>query len=178
MKHAQSENQEPVARYCCHSCFKVSGGVMLDRMILCSECGNKRCPKATDHNFSCTGSNDPGQLGSIYGTPPAAQAAPVQEPVVFYRCNGCGHAYEQVHPTSCDCMGAGGFDRVEYFTTPPAAQPEQVVDCPRCGHVCSQRPWVGLTDDEISTIAFDTRYVGLVGTAQAIEAKLKERNNG
>jgi hypothetical protein len=49
----------------------------------------------------------------------AAQPAPVQ-PVVFYRCNGCGHAYEQVHPTSCDCMEAGGFDRVEYFTTPPA----------------------------------------------------------
>lgn len=43
-----------------------------------------------------------------------------QEPVVFYRCNGCGHAYEQVHPTSCDCMEDGGFDRVEYYTSPPA----------------------------------------------------------
>jgi hypothetical protein len=50
-----------------------------------------------------------------------ALAAPVQEPVVFFRCNGCGHAYEQVHPTSCDCMEAGGFERVEYYTTPPAA---------------------------------------------------------
>jgi hypothetical protein len=51
-----------------------------------------------------------------------AQPAPtVQEPVVFYRCNGCGHAYEQMHPTSCDCMEAGGFERVEYYTTPPAA---------------------------------------------------------
>jgi hypothetical protein len=70
----------------------------------------------------------------LYTTPPAAQAAPVQEPVVFYRCNGCGHAYEQVHPTSCDCMDAGGFDRVEYFTTPPAAQ----------------RPWVGLTDEDVN----------------------------
>jgi DNA-directed RNA polymerase subunit RPC12/RpoP len=70
--------QEPVARYCCHSCFKASGGVMLDRMILCPECGNKRCPKASDHNFSCTGSNEPGQWGSIYTTPPTPQPVPVK----------------------------------------------------------------------------------------------------
>jgi hypothetical protein len=74
-----AERGEPVAkRYCCHSCFKASGGVMLDRMILCSECGNKRCPKASDHNFSCTGSNEPGQWGSIYNTPPAPQPVPVK----------------------------------------------------------------------------------------------------
>jgi hypothetical protein len=53
---------------------------------------------------------------------------PVAEPVVFYRCNGCGHAYEQVHPTSCDCMESGGFDRVEYYTTPLAAAPVEDVD--------------------------------------------------
>jgi hypothetical protein len=35
------------------------------------------------------------------------------------------------------------------YITPPAAQPEQV-DCPRCGHVCSQRPWVGLTDEDVN----------------------------
>jgi hypothetical protein len=53
----------------------------------------------------------------------ASSSREAQEPVVFFRCNGCGHAYEQVHPTSCDCMEVGGFDRVEYYTTPPAAQP-------------------------------------------------------
>jgi hypothetical protein len=36
------------------------------RMILCPECGNKRCPKATDHRHDCTGSNEPGQPGSRY----------------------------------------------------------------------------------------------------------------
>lgn len=35
-------------------------------MILCDTCGNKRCPHATDHRLPCTGSNEPGQLGSIY----------------------------------------------------------------------------------------------------------------
>jgi len=36
------------------------------RMILCPECGNKRCPKATDHKNACTGSNESGQPGSDY----------------------------------------------------------------------------------------------------------------
>jgi hypothetical protein len=35
-------------------------------MIVCPECGNKRCPKATDHNLDCTGSNAPGQPGSRF----------------------------------------------------------------------------------------------------------------
>lgn len=36
------------------------------RMFVCPECGNKRCPKASDHELACTGSNEPGQPGSIY----------------------------------------------------------------------------------------------------------------
>jgi hypothetical protein len=35
-------------------------------MILCPDCGNKRCPKATHHKNACTGSNEPGQKGSNY----------------------------------------------------------------------------------------------------------------
>ena len=34
--------------------------------IVCPECGNKRCPKSTDHNLACTNSNEPGQEGSRY----------------------------------------------------------------------------------------------------------------
>jgi hypothetical protein len=39
------------------------------RMIVCPDCGNKRCPRATDHRLGCSGSNDPGQVGSDYGVP-------------------------------------------------------------------------------------------------------------
>jgi len=35
-------------------------------MIVCHECGNKRCPKASDHTLKCTGSNESGQPGSVY----------------------------------------------------------------------------------------------------------------
>ena len=35
-------------------------------MVLCPICGNKRCPHASNHEYSCTDSNDPGQQGSDY----------------------------------------------------------------------------------------------------------------
>lgn len=34
--------------------------------IVCGTCGNKRCPKATDCQLTCTNSNAPGQEGSVY----------------------------------------------------------------------------------------------------------------
>ncbi len=36
--------------------------VVFFRMILCEHCGNKRCPHATNHEFRCTGSNEPMQV--------------------------------------------------------------------------------------------------------------------
>lgn len=36
------------------------------RFIVCSDCGNKRCPKATHHDNACTNSNAPGQPGSSW----------------------------------------------------------------------------------------------------------------
>jgi len=48
---------------CCIACW---GFKPQTTMILCPKCGNKRCPKATDHNNRCTASNEPGQDGSAY----------------------------------------------------------------------------------------------------------------
>lgn len=31
------------------------------RMIICEHCSNKRCPHAEDHDYICTGSNEPNQ---------------------------------------------------------------------------------------------------------------------
>ena len=57
----------------CHACLV---GVMENhmpvtsqRMVVCSDCGNKRCPKASNHRHQCTGSNEVGQYGSIYTAP-------------------------------------------------------------------------------------------------------------
>jgi hypothetical protein len=46
------------------------------RMLLCPTCGNKRCPRASDHALACTGSNEPGQAGSIYGGRPTTTDTP------------------------------------------------------------------------------------------------------
>lgn len=49
----------------CRTCRPVALGDM--RMVLCPECGNKRCPRARHHDNACTGSNEPGQPGSRWG---------------------------------------------------------------------------------------------------------------
>ena len=38
----------------------------MSTFIVCPDCGNKRCPKSTDHTLACTNSNEPGQPGSRY----------------------------------------------------------------------------------------------------------------
>lgn len=56
----------------CHKCQGqlVDPDLMLplnfNIFIVCSMCGNKRCPHATDHTLECTNSNEPGQPGSRY----------------------------------------------------------------------------------------------------------------
>lgn len=56
---------EPAAPCWCTTCRPVTLSDM--RMVTCPQCGNKRCPRATDHRNACTGSNEPGQPGSRYG---------------------------------------------------------------------------------------------------------------
>lgn len=63
----------PPEGVCCSKCEEKSlahlGRLeqMLQRtFIVCTTCGNKRCPKATDHELACTNSNESGQAGSRY----------------------------------------------------------------------------------------------------------------
>lgn len=49
----------------CHRCIKDRGEIAM-HMVVCPQCGNKRCPRASDHDLACTNSNEPGQTGSVY----------------------------------------------------------------------------------------------------------------
>ena len=65
--------EAPPIGVCCRACENVQLAelsavqVMLKRsFIVCTTCGHKRCPKATNHNLACTDSNASGQEGSDY----------------------------------------------------------------------------------------------------------------
>lgn len=63
----------------CWFCLR-DGGAKVWWMVVCAKCGNKRCPHATFHGHECTGSNSPGQLGSVFGSivgPPTVDIAPL-----------------------------------------------------------------------------------------------------
>tara|TARA_R110000868_G_scaffold3012_1_gene20293 strand:- start:805 stop:1056 length:252 start_codon:yes stop_codon:yes gene_type:complete len=60
------EKQNSVKCWCQTCCKNETGYHHLFRMVLCPECGSKRCPRATNHELECTGSNEAGQEGSIY----------------------------------------------------------------------------------------------------------------
>lgn len=51
-------------QYDCEQC-RQDAGAMRSYMILCPTCGNKRCPKAQNHIYKCTGSNAVGQVGVL-----------------------------------------------------------------------------------------------------------------
>jgi hypothetical protein len=108
---------------------------------------------------------------SMHRSPPAA---PDQEPVAYY------HPYKGFYwakPTHISAPTVVDVPPVPLYVKWRAAQLEQVVDCPRCGHVCSQRPWQGLTDTEIDYQAKkDDHGVYFALGALWAQAKLKERN--
>lgn len=59
------------SKWCCRTCFKeLRTEDDWPIMFLCPTCGNKRCPKATNHELPCSGSNAPGQEGSAYAHQP------------------------------------------------------------------------------------------------------------
>lgn len=53
-----------VKHYDCGQCCSDAGDIQRT-MILCPSCGNKRCPKALNHRFMCTNSNQPDQAGVL-----------------------------------------------------------------------------------------------------------------
>ena len=91
------------------------------------------------------------------------------EPDIFYRCNGCGCAYEFEPPSSCDCMDKTGFTRIEYYAAPV-----------RTKEPCN--PLQDLTDEEImqTHTNFDFDSLGeqsfILAFARAVIAADRELN--
>ena len=56
--------EKDYAEYDCEKC-RSDAGAYRTYMIVCPKCGNKRCPKAENHTFKCTKSNEVGQIGEV-----------------------------------------------------------------------------------------------------------------
>lgn len=56
-RHDYFNNPIDLMHYDCVQCCKDAGAIQR-YMILCPECGNKRCNKASNHRYACTHSND------------------------------------------------------------------------------------------------------------------------
>ena len=65
-----------------------------------------------------------------------------------YQINGAADDSDDI-----DGGGYGSVDIAEILSAEVVrlqkALAQPVFDCPRCGHVCSQRPWQGLTEEEV-----------------------------
>lgn len=73
LMHSVIEVRFPPEATCCKECNKAWKLALpfpenlQSFFIVCPDCGNKRCPKATHHDNTCGNSNAAGQLGSWYG---------------------------------------------------------------------------------------------------------------
>ena len=66
-------------------------------------------------------------------------------------------------------LGTSNCD-IPLYATP---KHDYVIDCPRCGHCCAEREWVGLTDDEMEALFLNEDDVRF---ARYIESRLKDKN--
>lgn len=63
--HPEPIKANPANECSCYRCLEKKS-VDVWWVVVCSTCGNKRCPHATDHRLDCGHSNEPGQKGSLY----------------------------------------------------------------------------------------------------------------
>jgi len=56
--------EKDYAKYDCEQCRRDAKAIPT-YMIVCPDCGNKRCPQAMNHKYKCTSSNDVGQVGEF-----------------------------------------------------------------------------------------------------------------
>ena len=89
-------------------CKRCDPNPRFQRMVLCPDCGNKRCPKAEYHGFYCTHSNEPNQVGILDSGGPATR--PASEPT-YDRDKAMGAPFpsRKTEPAT----GSGGEGQVE-----------------------------------------------------------------
>jgi hypothetical protein len=107
----------------------------------------------------------------------AIEQAEKQEPVAWASSLDFDDDDQEIIPAKDKGkLGTSNCD-IALYTAP--AKHDYVIDCPRCGHCCAERTWVGLTDDEVSDVIDDVlEGGGWLDVSRALEAKIKDKNHG
>jgi hypothetical protein len=135
-----------------------------------------------------------------YHTTPPAQPAPVQEPVAWVCYGAPGKRDIDFEEADINKLPIGTLLYTTPFTQPAPVKDSAVYgdwddsdSCGQCGMVnghspecrhlyttppAAQRPWVGLTDEELKDIELGCHKTlfGKIEAMQKVEAKLKEKN--
>lgn len=124
---------------CCHKCRRASS-LLNTTMIVCSECGNKRCPKASDHRLDCTGSNEPGQAGSVYAE--AKGSIP----------SGCANVSEEAIDAALNALAPSYASRATMRIALEAAAPLLLAEANKRAENAerSQREWYQFADRQMA----------------------------
>lgn len=97
-------------------------------------------------------------------------AQPEQKPVAWVNSLDFDDDDQEIIPAKDKGkLGTSNCD-IPLYTTP---KHDYVIDCPRCGHCCAERTWVGLTDDEMEALFLNEDGVRF---ARYIESRLKDKN--
>ena len=104
----------------------------------------------------------------------AIEQAEKQEPVAWASSLDFDDDDQEIIPAKDKGkLGTSNCD-IPLYTTP---KHNYVIDCPRCGHCCAGREWVGLTDDEVSDVIDDVlEGGGWLDVARALDAAIKRKN--
>ena len=141
-----------------------------DERNFCPRCGKRTADLTTIH--TCT----PPQRGWQELTDNGKRGSIALARSLCYQINGAAD--------DSDDMDGGGYGSVDIAEILSAevvrlqkALAQPVFDCPRCGHVCSQRLWAGLTDEDWEKVenrkntVLDTFEQGAVWAAYKLERR-------
>jgi hypothetical protein len=116
--------------------------------------------------------------GWAYGKEPPIGSKYAVEPLYTAPVHASDMSEKHVHESDKDRHIAMRKTTRDEKIVNPGVYEVPEFECPRCGHCCQQKKWVGFTHEELAWLNEALNLGGRFAVIEAIEAKLKEKNCG